>query len=90
MTKDPENKEDKFDFDDSGETLAYISAEQARLVAMRTARDEPGNYGAAFSGVGMVYQLVELEDGEDYYIVTMSLRPEGDFASTPGQEQFFI
>jgi hypothetical protein len=90
MVEDEEIKEDKFEFDAAGEALAYISLEQARVVAMRTARDEPGDYGQGLSGVRMVYQPVEQEEGEDYYVVTMSFRPEGDFVGSPGQEQFFI
>ena len=90
MADDQESKEDKFDFSSEGEVLGYISLEQARLLAMQTARDTPGDYGRRFRGVRMVFQPVEEEDGEDYYVVTLSFRPEGDFAGTPGQEQFFI
>ncbi|MBQ11025.1 MAG: hypothetical protein CMJ45_05690 [Planctomyces sp.] len=85
-----EGKKDEFDFDPSGEALGYISLEQARVVAMRTAREAPGEYGQALSGTRMAYQLVEQENGDDYYIVTLSFRPEGDFAGTEGHEQFFI
>lgn len=85
-----EGKKDEFDFDAAGEALGYISLEQARVVAMRTARDEPGNYGRTLTGTGMAYQLVEQENGEDYYVITLSFRPEGDFVGTEGQEQFFI
>ncbi len=54
------DKEDKFDaFTPEGEALSYISLEQARLVAMQTARDDPGNYGSRFRGVRMVYEVVE-------------------------------
>ena len=38
----------------------------------------------------MAFSLVEQEEGEDYYTVTLAFRPEGDFDGTPGQEQFFI
>ena len=81
-----ERKEDfeKIEFTPEGETLGYISLDQARLLAMQTARDAPGNYGRRFSGSRMVFDVVEQEDGEDYYIVTLSIRPEGDFAGTPG------
>ena len=89
MAADEGNKEDQFSFTDQGETLGYISLEQARVLAMRTARDQPGDYGRRFSGIGMVFNVVE-EEGEDYYIVTLSLRPQGDFEGTAGQEQFFI
>ena len=85
-----EKKEEKFDFDASGEALGYISLEQARVLAMQTATENPGNYGAAFAGVPMVFDRVEQEDGEDYYVVTLSFRPEGNFAGGPGREQFFI
>ena len=90
MVDEEDKKEEKFDFDAAGEAVGYISLEQARVVAMRAARDNPGNYGRAFEGVRMVFDVVEQEDGEDYYIVTLSFRPEGDFNGTPGQEQFFM
>ena len=90
MAADEGNKEDQFSFTDQGEALGYISLEQARVVAMRTARDQPGDYGRRFSSVRMVFNVVEQEEGEDYYIVTLSLRPQGDFEGTAGQEQFFI
>ena len=90
MAEDEGKKQDKFDFDAAGEAWEYISLEQAGVVAMRNARDEPGKYGRRFSGVDMVYEVVEQEEGEDYYTITMSFRPSGDFEGTPGREQFFI
>jgi hypothetical protein len=90
VAEEEEKKEDKFDFDLTGETLGYVSLEQARVLAMRTAREDPGNYGARFAGVRMVFDVVEQEDGEDYYTVTLSFWPEGDFSGAPGREQFFI
>ena len=90
MVEDGESKEDKFDFSSEGEALGYISLEQARLLAMQTARDAPGDYGRRFRDIRMVFQPVQEEEGEDYYVVTLSFRPEGDFAGNPGQEQFFI
>ena len=83
-------EEEKFEFTPQGEALGYISLEQARVVAMQTARDEPGNYGNRFSGTQMVFEVVEQDEGDDYYIITMSFRPAGDFTGVPGQEQFFI
>ena len=41
-------------------------------------------------GESLGYISLEQEEGEDYYIVTLSLRPQGDFEGTAGQEQFFI
>ena len=90
MVENGDSKEDKFDFSSEGEALAYISLEQARLLAMQTAREAPGDYGRRFRGIRMVFQPVQEEEGEDYYVVTLSFRPEGDFAGNPGEEQFFI
>ena len=87
MTNDESKKEEeKFEFDSAGEALGYISLEQARLVAMQTARDEPGDYGPSFQGARMVFNVVEQEEGEDCYVVTMSFRPSGDFRGRLGQE----
>ena len=83
-------KEDQFGFTPEGESLGYISLEQARVEAMRTARDDPGDYGRGFSGVRMVFDVVQQDEGEDYYIITLSVRPEGDFDGRPGEEEFFI
>ena len=74
----------------AGETLGYISLDQARILAMRTAREAPGDYGRRFRNVPMAFELVEANETEDYYEVTLSLRPQGTFAGTQGQEQFFI
>jgi len=85
-----EKQEEKFDFTAEGEALGYISHAQARLLAMRTARESPGNYGRRFRGVTMAFEVVESSEDEDYYSVTMSVRPEGAFTGTSGREQFFI
>lgn len=90
MAQDDFDKEDKFDFTAEGEALGYISLEQARILAMEAAEESPGNYGNRFRGSQMVYDVVEQEEGEDYYVITLSFRPEGNFSGTPGREQFFI
>ena len=89
--RDPEDKkEDSFEFDSAGEAIEYISLDQARLVAVQAARETPGNYGQTYEGVRMVFDLVEQEETEDYYVITLSFRPEGIFRGVPGREQFFI
>ena len=90
MAEDQGGKEDKFDFDSAGEAVGYISLDQARLLAMQTARDDPGDYGASFQGTPMVYDVVEEEETEDHYVVSLSFRPAGDFRGRPGLEQFFV
>ena len=83
-------EEEKFDFTREGEALGYISLDQARVLAMRTARESPGAYGRRFRSVPMAFEVIEDEETEDHYVVTLAFRPEGAFAGTPGREQFFI
>ena len=59
MVEDADEKEDKFGFTAEGEALGYISLPQARQLAMQTARETPGNYGSQFSGITMVFDVVD-------------------------------
>ena len=68
----------------------HISRDQSRVLAMRTARETPGAYGRSLGGVPMAFEVTAEEETEDYYVVTLSYRPQGSFTGTPGQEQFFI
>jgi len=90
MARDEGKQEEKFDFTREGESLGYISLDQARVLAMRTARETPGDYGRRFRSANMAFEVVEDTETEDHYVVTLSFRPEGVFAGTPGREQFFI
>ena len=90
MAEEEEKEEQKFDFTPQGELLGYISLDQARVLAMRIARESPGVYGSGYRGVAMAFDVVEAEETEDHYTITLSIRPQGQFRGTPGQEQFFI
>ena len=91
MVEDEGKQEDKkFDFTSEGETLGYISLDQARVLAMRSARETPGDYGRRFRNITMAFEVVEDTETEDHYVVTLSFRPQGPFTGTPGREQFFI
>lgn len=91
MTEDQGQKDDgKFDFTREGEALAYISLDQARVLAMRTARETPGAYGSTYADILMAFDVVEAEETEDHYIITLSFRPQGEFDGRAGREQFFI
>ena len=70
--------------------LAYISLDQAGVLAVRTAREQHGAYGPRYARVPMVFEVAGTSETEDHYVVTLSFRPEGEFTGTPGQEQFFI
>ena len=82
--------EEKFDFTPEGEVVGYISLDQARILAMRSAREAPGDYGRQFVNTNMAFEVVEDAETEDHYVVTLSFRPQGQFSGRPGQEQFFI
>ena len=90
MAEDQDKQEEKFDFTAEGEAIGYISLAQARLLAMQTARETPGDYGERFSGVPMVFAIVAAEGDDDYYRVILDSRLSGDFTGKPGREQFFI
>jgi len=76
-----------FDFTREGETAGYFSLAKARLLAIQTARESPDDYGRRFRNVAMVFEMAEGIEEEDYYVVTLSFRPQGQFSGTPGQEQ---
>ncbi len=80
------SEEDQFGFTPEGGALGYISMAQAR----QAARETPGEYGGQLSGVSMAFEIVESREDEDYYTITLSFRPQGDFSGRPGREQFFI
>ena len=90
MAEDQGKEEEKFDFTREGEAVGYISLAQARLLAIQTAGETPGNYGRQYQGGPMVFQVVTATEEEDSYNITLSFRPQGDFSGTPGQEQFLI
>ena len=90
MAEDQDKQEEKFDFTREGETPGYISLDQARVLAMRTARESPGSYGSSFTEVPMAFEVLEAEETEDHYVITLAIRPQGEYVGRPGQEQFFI
>ena len=90
MAEDQGKEEEKFDFTSEGEAVGYISLAQARVLAMSTAQETPGEYGSDYRDVPMAFDTVEASEDEDFYTITLSFRPQGDFSGTPGQEQFFI
>jgi len=83
-------EEEKLEFTPEGEVPGYISLDQARVLAMETARQTPGAYGRRLAVILMAFEVVEANETEDYYEVTLSFRPQGAFTGTPGQERFLI
>lgn len=91
MTEDPgKQEEEKFDFTREGEVPIYISLDQARVLAIQHARDNTDFYGARFSGVTFVWEVISQEETEDFYEIRLSFRPAGRYRGEPGIEQFTI
>ena len=84
MVDEEDKKEDSFEFDSAGEAVEYISMATARVLAMRAAREEPGNYGADNERVSMFFKAVEEDAEEDYYHIRLSYQPVSDFQGEPG------
>ena len=82
--------EEKFEFDNAGQSLGYISIDQAQVLAMRLARENPGDYGSDYSGIRMSLEVIESRETDEYYVVTLAYRPLGTFSGNPGREQFYI
>jgi Tol biopolymer transport system component len=85
-----ETKDDSFEFTDEGESIGYIGLDQARVIAMQTAAETPGDYGREFSGVRMAFETVQDNETEEYYEITLAFRPQGNYRGTSGREQFFV
>ena len=43
---------------------------------MRVATETPGDYGTAYTGVRMAFQVFGAEETDDHYVITLSLRPQ--------------
>ena len=81
---------DKLDFTAEGETFGYISLDQARVLALRLAREDISVYGEKYSETRFAWEVTSAEDGEDYYQVRISFRPIQGFTGEPGTELFTI
>ena len=56
---------DKLDFTAEGETFGYISLDQARVQALRLAREDTSVYGERYSETRFAWEVTSAEDGED-------------------------
>ena len=81
---------DKLDFTSDGETFGYISLDQARVLALRLAREDISVYGDRYSKTRFTWEVTSAEDGEDYYQIRISFRPVQGFSGEPGTELFTI
>ena len=90
MAEEPEKKEEeKLEFTSEGETLGYISVDQARVLALQHARDNRETYGP-FADRDLVWEVIGTEETEDYYEVRLSYVPAPPFNGEPGTELLTI
>ena len=87
MALDEGKQEEKCDFTSEGESLSYISLDQARVRAIEHARDNRDFYGPRYSQMDLVWEVVSQEESEDYYDIRLSFRPATGFSGKPGAEQ---
>jgi hypothetical protein len=90
LAEDPGKKDDKFEFTPEGESVEYISLGDARVMAIRHARDNTEIYGAEYQDTTMVWRPVSQVEEEEFYEIQLSFQPAGIFTGTPGLEQFVI
>lgn len=83
-----QDKEDPFD--SAGETPGYISADQARVLAIQHARDNTDFYDPSIRYDPLVWEVVGQEETEDFYEIRLSFRPARGFRGQSGLEQFTI
>ena len=91
MVEDQDKKdEEKFEFTSEGEVLAYISLDQARVLAIEHARDNRELYSRRYRHRELVWEVVDEEEDEEFYRIRLSHRPAGRFNGTPGTELYII
>ena len=66
MAEEPEKKEDKFEFTPEGEFVEYISLGDARVMAIRHARDNTEIYGSDYQDTNLVWRVVSQKEEEEF------------------------
>jgi len=87
-SKTKTKKEDSFD--SAGEAIEYISLDQARIVAIRHARENTDLYGRRYRNRELVWDFTSAESDEDYYHINLTFRPAGGFQGEPGVDRISI
>ncbi|MBQ10552.1 MAG: hypothetical protein CMJ45_03270 [Planctomyces sp.] len=84
----PDEKEDLFD--SSGESLGYISMEQAGVLAIQHAQNNTGFYDSSIRHEPLVWEIEGQVETDDFYEIRISFRPTRNFQGQPGIERFTI
>jgi hypothetical protein len=67
LAEEPDKKDDKFEFTPEGEFVEYISLGDARVMAIRHARENTEIYGADYQDTTMVWEPVSQIEEEEFY-----------------------
>ena len=75
MAEEQDKKdEEKLEFDSAGQPLGYISLDQARVLAMRTARENTGFYGEVYGQQDLVWNELSAEESKECSLLNGALR----------------
>ena len=88
--EESKREEEKLEFTPEGEFVGYISLDQARVLALRHARDNPEFYGRRYARRELAWDVLSEEEREDFYYIRLSFRPARGFRGEPGVELFTI
>ena len=67
-----------------------ISLEKARLHAVRYAQANIDVYQPEYQQGNLVWEVESAEEQDEFYYIYVTYRPFGDFAGTPGREEFIM
>ena len=84
----PDKKEDTFD--SAGEAIEYLSMDQARVLAIRHARENTEFYSRRYRNRDLVWEVAEADEDEDFYHIRLTHRPALRFDGEPGVELLTI
>ena len=70
MIEDVGKEEEKFEFDSAGHAVAYISLDQARILALQHAQGNRDFYGP-YSDSDLVWDVIGADETEDYYEIRL-------------------
>jgi hypothetical protein len=84
----PDKKEDTFD--SAGEAIEYLSMDQARVLAIRHARENTDFYPRRYRNRDLVWEVAEADEDEDFYHIRLTFRPALRFNGEPGVELLTI
>ena len=71
-------------------TSNFLPLEKARLVAIRNAQENKPVYPPHLVNSPLVWEVASESEGEEYYYITLSYRPAGNFKGTTGLEEFIL